>query len=241
MKKRWSKAQTYEKAFWQKTADKIISGEKDQLDWYAWKVRKFEKIIAKYLNSCDKKNCKILEIGSGPIGIVSFLKWGKRYAIDPLEDFYNHNKVLIQLRNNNVKYFSGKGENLPFEDSEFFIVIIDNVIDHAEFPQKVLEEIHRVLKNNGLMFFTVNIHTTLGSLLHSMMELFLIDKGHPHTFSYKSICGFLETNGFNIISEDLEDYYQVKRRNCQSKKLKDKVKGYLGISEILYTSICLKK
>ena len=237
---RWAKAQAYEKAHWQKIADKIIKGTMGQLGWYEWKAGDFEKKIGKYFDLSDQRNCKILEIGSGPIGIASFLKWGERYAIDPLEDFYSGNKALVRLRNSGIVYLHGQGEKLPFEDKDFFIVIIDNVIDHTQSPKRVLEEIKRVLEDSGLMFFTVNIHTKWGAIIHSMMELCQIDKGHPYTFSYRSIRAFLTSNGFAIAYEELEDYSQIRTKNRQSKSLKDKIKGYSGASEILYTSVCRK-
>jgi hypothetical protein len=90
------------------------------------------------------------------------------------------------------------------------------------------------------MFFVVNVHTRWGALLHSMMEFFRIDKGHPYTYSYTSIRRFLADNRFIIQYEEVEDYGQIKKNNCRSKILKDKIKGYSGISEILYTCICLK-
>lgn len=238
--KRWSKAQAYEKGHWQRIADKIVTGAIGQLGWYEWKAGQFEKRIAKYFDFSGKDNRKILEVGSGPIGIVSFLRWGERYAIDPLEDFFSKNQTLVQLRNNNVTYLRGQGENLPFEDREFSIAIIDNVIDHTQSPKRILEETSRVLKDSGLMFLTVNVHTKWGALLHFIMELFQIDKGHPHSFSYRSIRSFLNSNGFDMVYEELEDYIRIKRRNRQSKSLKDKIKGYSGISEILYTCICKK-
>lgn len=238
--KRWSKAQAYEKAHWQKIADKIVAGAAGQLDWYDWKAQQFEKKIAKYFDFSARENPKVLEIGSGPIGIVSFLKWGERYTVEPLEHFYTSNNALVELRNGSVTYLDGQGENLPFEDNEFSLVIIDNVIDHTQSPKAVLEEINRVLKDSGLMFFAVNIHTRWGALVHSMMQLLQIDKGHPHTFSYTSIRTFLNNNRFVTPYEEVEDYDQIKKKNCQSKILKDKVKGYSGISEILYTCICLK-
>jgi SAM-dependent methyltransferase len=37
-------------------------------------------------------------------------------------------------------------------------VLSDNVVDHAEDPVKIIEELARVLKPGGLLFFTVNIH-----------------------------------------------------------------------------------
>lgn len=210
------------------------------LDWYEWKAGQFEKKIAKYFDFANEVNCKILEIGSGPIGIVSFLNWGQRYAVDPLEGFYRTKNELIHLRNGRVRYLSGQAENLPFEDNQFSIAIIDNVIDHTQSPKRVLQEISRVLKQGCMMFFTVNIHTKWGVLLHSMIQLLQLDKGHPHSFSYKSIRELLNSHGFAIAYEELEDYGQIKKRNCHSKHLKDKLKGYSGISDILYTSVCRK-
>lgn len=170
-KNRWLQAQEYERKHWQRIADKIASGVMKQLDWYDWKARELEKKIPPYAN-IDKGNCKILEIGSGPIGIISFLKWGKeRYAVEPLEDFFSSNAELIALRDSKVKYIKGCGEKLPFEDEEFSLIIIDNVLDHTREPKKVLREIYRVLMKNGLMFFTVNIRTNWGTFLHSILSL----------------------------------------------------------------------
>ena len=240
-KNRWLQAQEYEKKHWQRIADKIASGALKQLDWYGWKARELEKKIAPYAN-IDKGNCKILEIGSGPIGIISFLKWGKeRYAVEPLEDFFSSNAELIALRDPKVKYIKGCGEKLPFEDEEFSLVIIDNVLDHTHEPKKVLKEMHRVLKKDGLMFFTVNIRTNWGTFLHSILAKLNVDKGHPHSYSYKSIQNILKKHGFKILYEDHEDYNKIKKIYLKSKKIKNILKVYLDITEILYTAICSKE
>jgi SAM-dependent methyltransferase len=47
---------------------------------------------------------------------------------------------------------------LPFADASFDIVLSDNVIDHAEQPLKIVDEIVRVLRPGGLLYFTVNVH-----------------------------------------------------------------------------------
>ncbi|MEO8648536.1 MAG: class I SAM-dependent methyltransferase, partial [Acidobacteriota bacterium] len=58
---------------------------------------------------------------------------------------------------------------MPFADAAFDVVLSDNVIDHAERPVEILDEMIRVLKPGGLLFFTVNIH-------HPVYEL--ISKAH---------------------------------------------------------------
>ena len=50
------------------------------------------------------------------------------------------------------------GEQLPFPGAVFDIILNDNVIDHAERPVAILEEIARVLKPGGILYFTVNVH-----------------------------------------------------------------------------------
>ena len=71
-----------------------------------------EKRLSLHLREDQKKEAKVLEIGSRPIGIVSFMKWGgEHYTIDPLEDFYKLNPVLSHLRNPAVHYGQGKGKN----------------------------------------------------------------------------------------------------------------------------------
>ena len=94
--RRWLNAQQYERSFWTELTRKIEAGTRHQLDWYQWKASKLEKRLAKYEDTGRKKQGRVLEIGSGPIGIVNCLEWGQRFAIDPLEDFYKGNPHLDQ-------------------------------------------------------------------------------------------------------------------------------------------------
>lgn len=238
--KRWQEAQKYEINFWKKAAEKVASGTASQLTWYEWKASEMEKRIAGYINEEKKKSAKILEIGSGPIGIVSFLKWGERYTIDPLEDFYKSNSMLSKLRDSAVNYCQGTGEKLPFENNNFSLVILDNVLDHVNEASGVLREINRVLANDGLLYVAINVHTKWGGFLHSILSKLRIDKGHPYTFTVKSIQEFVHQNQFSILSETINDYYQARKQDRDSSLLKDKIKGYTGLSEFIYYAVCSK-
>lgn len=238
--KRWERAQEYEKTHWNKTADKIATGVISQLDWYEWKAREFEKSILKYFDGFAVRSSKLLEIGSGPVGIISFLRWGEKYAIDPLEKFFNKNTILLRLRNKEVKYLGGRGEELPFKNSSFSLIIIDNVIDHTESPVEVLQEIYRILETNGLIYLSVNIHTKRGKMIRSLMELFEVDKGHPFTLTAGTIRKILSENRYELLSEDIEDYDSIRKKHFASKNLRDRIKAYLGISEFPYTCVCKK-
>ena len=42
--------------------------------------------------------------------------------------------------------------NIPYKDSRFDIVIIEAVLEHVINPQKVVQEIHRVLRKDGIVY-----------------------------------------------------------------------------------------
>ena len=131
--KRWDIAQDYELQWWSKYTDSI--------EWYKGFS---EEIITKTSSFIDiNKDTVILEIGSGAAGGITYLKSDNKYAIDPLEEFFSNNKSWVQFRDKKVKYYTGIGEELPFNDSFFDLIIIDNVLDHCKNPIAVLNEINR--------------------------------------------------------------------------------------------------
>jgi len=238
--KRWNEAQDYEKCYWKKIADQIAADSKKQLSWYGWKAGEFEKKLEAINYAGDRNSCRILEVGSGPMGIVSYLKWGERYALDPLADFYKENTALVALRDSSVNYINGTGERIPFPDGHFPIVIIDNVLDHVSAPHLVLDEIHRVLAKDGLLYIELNIHTYWGYLLHSLLATLKIDKGHPYSFTDQRIRDFLGRHKFGVQKEIINDYFQARDGDRKSDSTKAKIKGYSGLSEFIYCALCSK-
>lgn len=238
--RRWGKAQQYEQSYWQKVADGIVSGASGQLTWYKNRAEQCEKAILPYMRNRPTGMAQVLEIGSGPIGIATYFGWGERFTVDPLEAFYSKNLVLSSLRNGSVKYMKGSGEALPFDDKKIALVIMDNVLDHTHNPHLVLNEVHRVLEERGVMFFRVNIRTRWGTSLHHLLELLSIDKGHPYSYSLASIGKTLMGHGFSIQKETVGDYINVRTADRKSKRFVDKVKGYTGLSEFWYSAVCLK-
>jgi ubiquinone/menaquinone biosynthesis C-methylase UbiE len=238
--KRWQEAQAYEQSYWAKLADKIASGSTGQLGWYSWKASLMEKHLSSYLEDLKRQHGKILEIGSGPIGIVTFLNWGQCHTIDPLEEYYKSNSTLCKLRNSSVRYGAGSGEKLPFDAGNFSLVILDNVLDHVHAATGVLKEIHRVLEKGGLLYLAVNIHIPWGAFLHRILSRLRIDRGHPYTFTHETIREFLVKHGFSVKTEFINDYTIAKQQDIQSNLIKDKIKGYTGLSEFIYYAVSKK-
>ena len=103
-------------------------------------------------------DAKILEVGSGAHGLIFFFQGGNRTGVDPLADAY---RTMFPAWQGMAKTIAAHGEQLPFPDAGFDIVLCDNVIDHAESPRGIVEELVRVLRPGGLLYFTVNIHHPL--------------------------------------------------------------------------------
>lgn len=67
---RWQMAQSYENNWWQT--------HRADINWYKEVAEEIRLIVAPYLQI--QKNTKILEIGAGPCGPISYFKSNHRYA-----------------------------------------------------------------------------------------------------------------------------------------------------------------
>ena len=69
-----------------------------------------------------------------------------------LSDFIN---VDIQKSKGIDKSFNFNKFPYPFKNDEFGYILVDNVLEHLDDPQKVLFELRRITKNNGIIHIIV--------------------------------------------------------------------------------------
>ena len=100
-------------------------------------------------------DARVLEVGSGAHGLIFYFDAPTRVGVDPLADHYAR---LFPAWQGRAKTIAAGGEGLPFDESAFDVVLCDNVVDHAEDPRRIVQEIARVLVPGGLLYFTVNVH-----------------------------------------------------------------------------------
>lgn len=99
---------------------------------------------------------RMLEVGTAGKGLLFHLPpAGLRVGVDPLAVAY---RFIFPPRAQRVRGCAAIGEELPFSDGAFDLVVCDNVIDHAERPGRILRELVRVLRPEGTLYFTVNVH-----------------------------------------------------------------------------------
>lgn len=155
-----------------------------------------------------RKTDKILEVGSGAHGLIFGLDDNFAVGIDPLAVDY---KRLFPFWQEDAKTIAAIGEKLPFADEFFEIVLSDNVIDHAENPVGIVEELARVLKPGGLLYFTVNVHHPvyqIASNLHGFWNglgiKYEISPFADHTihFTEPRVLEVFERLPFNLIEQN---------------------------------------
>jgi SAM-dependent methyltransferase len=92
---------------------------------------------------------KVLDIGCGNSPF--------KFLIDETKASY----IGIDIENaenfdyNNPEKIIFDGENIPFEDKSFDSIILTEVLEHIEKPEKIIGEMHRVLKHGGEIIITV--------------------------------------------------------------------------------------
>lgn len=236
---RWKQAQQYEQAHWQRIARGIQAKEGEGLSWYQWRADNLLDIVGKAFgqDKPDFTQAHVLEVGSGPVGLVSGLKAARRVALDPLCDFFSTQPELTEHRDPDVEYVCSQGETIPFDSESFDLIVIENVIDHVQNARGVMDEIYRVLKKDHWLYLSVNCHPLWGAFVHEIVSRLRIDKGHPHTFTLGKIRRFLASLGFELNYEDWEDYAKCRTEDFKSDVLRARLKAVSGLSEFLYTSI----
>lgn len=165
---RWRQAQEFELKFARLTI------ESDD-DWNQWWYEKFDR----YSILKNGHFANILEVGCGPHTNIRYILPGitydKIWLEDPLIQYYityNLNKSNSFIKNLKTKFKKGKInyllkifsdlnveidlsssklENLPYKDHQMDLVVCVNVLDHVNNYDLCMNEIFRVLKNEGVL------------------------------------------------------------------------------------------
>ena len=102
-----------------------------------------------------QSGARVIEVGSGAHGLIFYFGSKTGIGVDPLAVSYRR---LFPGWQHSAQTVAACGESLPFADQSFDVVLCDNVVDHAESPQRIAGELARVLATGGLLYFTVNVH-----------------------------------------------------------------------------------
>jgi SAM-dependent methyltransferase len=205
-------------------------------------MRRFaEQITKKYLSG--KKNPKVLEIGSGSGEQLNELKklGCVVLGIEPSEKLSKYaNSIGIET----VTDFFNENTNLAPES--FDLVISSYTFDHIPQPKNVLQNIHRILKPDGLII--TEIHDL--ELIKKRNEFCLFEHEHYIYLNENTTKNLLISTGFELLTFDLLKpaekransliFVAQKRQGCikeQSYFIQNELKETKLLSEKIYQSI----
>lgn len=163
--------------------------------------------ISDYKQIRDKK---ILVVGVGMGRDVEFLVKGNDvYGID----ISSEGNLFARKKGIKTLTYNFENRRLPYDNNLFDIVVCKDVFEHMINPRKLLNEIKRVLKNNGELVLNVPNHFYLwhrlrilfgGSMLWNVVgqnhsKMFKQwDYMHVRYFTWSGINEFLNLEGFYI-------------------------------------------
>ncbi len=161
---------------------------------YSEKERPFTQYpdkLARYLSSAYKlpKGCKLLDLGCGRGDFLrGFIRCGlDGYGVDlstSAESVCPEAEILQS---------DLEGEPLPYPDHSFDVVFSKSVLEHFYFPEKLVQEIYRVLKPGGLVI-------TMVPDWEAVYKTFYEDYTHRTPFTSNSLKDIFLINGFDDVN-----------------------------------------
>ena len=110
---------------------------------------KFVKsIISK---DCKCQNLKILDIGSGEGGTSEVL------SEDNFVTSFDMNKIRLLRQQNSfsdINLLCGSSSSLPFKNNSLDLIILQDVLEHLDNKEKLINNIYNLLNDNGMIYLS---------------------------------------------------------------------------------------
>lgn len=118
------------------------------------RIKKAKKIVAVLEdNKGDLSNLSCLDLGCS-MGIITEVlgKYFKKVVgVDVDEKALSVAQKRIRAKN--ISFQKSDENKLPFANDGFDVIVFNQIYEHVENPTKIIAEIHRVLKKDGICFF----------------------------------------------------------------------------------------
>lgn len=131
------------------------------------RLRFFDRIVG------DWRDKSVLDLGCGGGFMAEAMaeKGARVTGLDPARDALAAARRHAEQAGLEIDYREGQGEALPFDDGAFDIVLSCDALEHVEDLEKVLDEVARVVKPNGLFLFdTINRNPVASLVAVTMAE-----------------------------------------------------------------------
>lgn len=216
--------------------DKVWGGEKLRLSPIHFRAAR----LGYALEALKNVKGKVLDVGCGAGDFCEAITFYRPdlelFGIDISEKAIAVAKKRVPL----AKFKVSDAQKIPFANNSFDAVLCFDLIEHVEFPQKVLGEINRVLKSKGTFHSHIpvegNVYTLEGFLTKMGWKGKEIYGGHPHHFTQKEVKGMLKNENFKTIKSRFGDHFfhqlleigYFSALSIRGKNVGHTVEGFLG-------------
>ena len=181
--------------------------------------KKVVKLVKNHSNNKENKQFLDIATGTGDLAIMlATVKDAKITGLDISKGMLDVGIKKVKAKNleNQIEMVLGDSENLPFDDNTFDAITVGFGVRNFEDLDKGLQEIHRVLKNDGIFvvletsqpqkfpmkqlfkFYSKYVIPTVGGLFSKDKKAYDYLPESAAKFPYgKNFCNILQKNGFN--------------------------------------------
>ena len=100
---------------------------------------------------CKCQNLKILDIGSGEGGTSEVL------SEDNFVTSFDMNKIRLRRQQNSfsdINLLCGSSSSLPFKNNSLDLIILQDVLEHLDNKEKLINNIYNLLNDNGMIYLS---------------------------------------------------------------------------------------
>lgn len=177
-----------------------------QKNWHMHKLDEVRRLIPV---NFSKKKSNILDVGSASgwflSQIANLFPNATCYGIDIHKKAITYGKRIYPT----LKLRVSNAERLPYKNNFFDIVVCTSVLEHVHNPEKVLLEIKRVMKKNGMAIIELDTGSILFSLLWFVwrkMKGRVWNDSHLHSFSVADLEKIILNHKFRIQNKKTFNY-----------------------------------
>lgn len=118
-------------------------------------ARQLFSLLSDYVDPKDFKNFKLLDVGCSAGDITAYFSKfaGKTVGVDVDKNAIRLAKERYANRKN-LTFIVASASKLPFDNESFDIVLCNQVYSYVADPEKLMNEIYRVMKKGGICLFT---------------------------------------------------------------------------------------
>lgn len=155
--------------------------------FYFWNIGRREIIQEALRRNLTSTDNEILDVGCGPGGNIWALKnFGRVTGLDLSEEALRFAKDL-----GFVKLIKSDACQMPSPNESFNLISSLDVLEHIEEDEKVMREVFRILKSDGIFLVTVPAFPWLWSAHDEALH-------HVRRYTRKELLSKLERTGFKI-------------------------------------------